>query len=141
MGALRRPAGHGGRHAQLRCLGARQGRDEALRLHPGKNCGGGQGPDCEMESNMNPLQALREHGQSVWLDLLSRDLLASGELARLVAQDALAGVTADPSIFEKAILDSTAYDADFGGAISDGDTCVTGLCERPALPHYPRPHI
>src|SRR5262249_29191988 len=133
MGALRRPAGHGGRHAQLRCLGARQGRDEALRLHPGKNCGGGQGPDCEMESNMNPLQALREHGQSVWLDLLSRDLLASGELARLVAQDALAGGTANPPIFQKAVVDSTAYDADIGRPTADGDPCVTAIYERLAV--------
>jgi transaldolase / glucose-6-phosphate isomerase len=86
-----------------------------------------------MESNMNPLQALREHGQSVWLDLLSRDLLASGELARLVAQDALAGVTANPSIFEKAIVDSTAYDADIGRAIADGDPCVTAIYERLAV--------
>ena len=47
-----------------------------------------------MQESVNPLQALRAHGQSAWLDFLSRDLLASGELGRLIAQDGLGGVTA-----------------------------------------------
>ena len=51
----------------------------------------------------NPLRMLNEHGQSVWLDFVSRDLLKSGGLAKLIAEDGLRGVTSNPSIFEKAI--------------------------------------
>ena len=59
----------------------------------------------------NQLQQLRSLGQSVWLDYISRDLLASGELGRLV-DIGLGGVTSNPSIFEKAFADSAAYDAE-----------------------------
>jgi len=59
---------------------------------------------------MNPLRQLEELGQSVWLDYLSRELIASGKLARLIAEDGLSGVTSNPSIFEKAIGHSTDYD-------------------------------
>ena len=41
----------------------------------------------------NPLRTLNEFGQSVWLDFVSRDLLKSGGLAKLIAEDALRGVT------------------------------------------------
>jgi transaldolase/glucose-6-phosphate isomerase len=58
---------------------------------------------------MNPLQALNDYGQSVWLDFIRRSLLTSGELARLVQQDSLRGVTSNPAIFEKAITGSTDY--------------------------------
>ncbi len=58
---------------------------------------------------MNPLQALGEYGQSVWLDYIRRSLLTSGELQRLVAEDGLRGVTSNPAIFEKAITGSTDY--------------------------------
>ena len=61
-------------------------------------------------SEKRPLQQLAELGQSVWIDFLSRELLASGELARLVREDAVVGVTSNPAIFEKAITDSDAYD-------------------------------
>ena len=57
-----------------------------------------------------PLQQLAELGQSVWIDYLSRDLLESGELARLVREDAVVGVTSNPAIFEKAIAHGDAYD-------------------------------
>jgi transaldolase len=57
-----------------------------------------------------PLQRLAELGQSVWIDFLSRKLLASGELARLVREDAVVGVTSNPTIFEKATADGDAYD-------------------------------
>jgi transaldolase len=61
-------------------------------------------------SETRPLQRLAELGQSVWIDYLSRDLLASGELARLVREDAVVGVTSNPTIFEKAIAHGHAYD-------------------------------
>ena len=55
---------------------------------------------CEMT---NPLRMLQEYGQSVWLDFVSRELLKSGQLTQLIAEDGLRGVTSNPSIFEKAI--------------------------------------
>lgn len=58
---------------------------------------------------MNPLQALQEQGQSVWLDYIRRNLLTSGEFSRLITEDGLRGVTSNPSIFEKAITGSTDY--------------------------------
>jgi transaldolase len=58
-----------------------------------------------------PLQRLAEQGQSVWIDYLSRDLLRSGELERMVREDAVVGVTSNPSIFQKAIVGGAAYDA------------------------------
>jgi transaldolase len=58
-----------------------------------------------------PLQRLAELGQSVWIDYLSRELLVSGELARLVRENAVVGVTSNPTIFEKAIARGDAYDA------------------------------
>jgi transaldolase len=57
-----------------------------------------------------PLQRLAELGQSVWIDYLSRELLEGGELARLVREDAVVGVTSNPTIFEKAISNGAAYD-------------------------------
>ena len=53
---------------------------------------------------------LRELGQSIWLDYIQRTLLSSGEFGRLVAGSGVTGVTANPSIFEKAILGSRDYD-------------------------------
>ena len=60
---------------------------------------------------MNPLLQLRNHGQSVWLDYIRRDLLVSGRLRSLIDEDGLRGVTSNPTIFEKAIDGSTDYDA------------------------------
>jgi transaldolase/glucose-6-phosphate isomerase len=57
----------------------------------------------------NPLKVLNAFGQSVWLDYIRRSLITTGELARLIAQDGLRGVTSNPSIFEKAITGSTDY--------------------------------
>ena len=61
---------------------------------------------------MNPLVQLSRLGQSVWLDFITRDLLRSGELSRLIVEDGLRGMTTNPTIFEKAIAGSTLYDAD-----------------------------
>ncbi len=58
----------------------------------------------------NPLKALREYGQSVWLDNIRRDLMTSGELKRLIDEDGIRGLTSNPTIFEKAIGGSKDYD-------------------------------
>ena len=56
---------------------------------------------------LNELEAL---GQAVWLDFIDREIIANGELARLIEEDGLTGVTSNPSIFEKAIGQGEAYD-------------------------------
>jgi transaldolase len=61
-------------------------------------------------SERRPLERLAGLGQSVWIDYLSRDLLESGELARLVREDSVVGVTSNPTIFEQAISRGDAYD-------------------------------
>jgi transaldolase len=56
------------------------------------------------------LHELSKHGQSVWIDYLSRDLLEEGELARMMREDAVVGVTSNPTIFQKAIAHGDRYD-------------------------------
>jgi transaldolase len=56
------------------------------------------------------LQKLSARGQSVWIDYLSRDLLQTGELKRMMDEDAVVGVTSNPTIFQKAISQGNAYD-------------------------------
>jgi transaldolase/glucose-6-phosphate isomerase len=63
----------------------------------------------EKRQLQNPLKGLSAFGQSVWLDYIRRSLILTGELARLIEQDGLGGVTSNPSIFEKAITGSTDY--------------------------------
>jgi len=58
------------------------------------------------------LRAVEKLGQSVWLDYIDRALLDSGELARLIDEDGVCGVTSNPSIFEKAITQHSEYDAE-----------------------------
>lgn len=57
-----------------------------------------------------PLQMLSAQGQSVWLDSISRHALKSGELKRMIDEDAVVGVTSNPSIFQKAMAEGDAYD-------------------------------
>ena len=56
------------------------------------------------------LHQLSELGQSVWIDVLSRDMLRSGELERLMDEDAVVGATSNPTIFQKAFAAGDAYD-------------------------------
>ena len=61
---------------------------------------------------MNPLKQLNDYGQSVWMDYIRRNLITSGELRRLINFDGVSGLTSNPTIFEKAIDESTDYDQD-----------------------------
>jgi transaldolase/glucose-6-phosphate isomerase len=81
----------------------------------------------------NPLRALNEFGQSVWLDFVSRDLLKSGGLTKLIAEDGLRGVTSNPSIFEKAIGHGDDYDAQIATLQASGDLDPGALFERLAV--------
>jgi transaldolase len=60
---------------------------------------------------MNPTQKLYRTGQSLWLDNITRDLLTSGTLARYIDELAVTGLTSNPTIFDHAIKNGTAYDA------------------------------
>ena len=60
----------------------------------------------------NPLKQLETLGQSIWLDYIRRKLIVTGELKRLIEEDGLRGMTSNPAIFEKAIVESRDYDED-----------------------------
>ena len=69
---------------------------------------------------MKPTQALHEAGQSLWLDNITRALLDEGILARYVDEYSVTGLTSNPTIFDKAIRDGTAYDADIAARKASG---------------------
>jgi transaldolase len=69
---------------------------------------------------MNRLQALHDAGVSIWLDTLSRELLESGDFARLIDEDAVTGATSNPTIFAKAITGSDRYDDQLRAAAGSG---------------------
>ncbi|MDY0065313.1 MAG: transaldolase [Steroidobacteraceae bacterium] len=58
----------------------------------------------------NPLHKLAALGQSVWLDYIQRGFIASGELQQLIEQDAVSGLTSNPAIFHKAMVEYVHYD-------------------------------
>jgi transaldolase len=62
-----------------------------------------------------PILQIKEYGQSIWLDNLSRDAIQSGELKEMIASRNVHGVTSNPAIFEKAIAGNKIYDADIAG--------------------------
>jgi transaldolase len=67
------------------------------------------------------LHELAARGQSVWFDTLSRDLVHSGELARMMKDDAVTGVTSNPTIFQKALSTGNAYDDDLRKLVAETD--------------------
>ena len=70
---------------------------------------------------MNPIQKINALGQSIWYDNVSKSLIASGELQRLI-DSGVTGVTSNPTIFEKAIAGTTDYDAEIGVMAASGAT-------------------
>jgi len=79
---------------------------------------------------MTSLQQLSALGQSVWIDYLSRDLLESGELARAIEDDAVVGVTSNPSTFAKALSRGHAYDEEIASSDGDAMTVFHNLAMR-----------
>src|SRR5881398_3429003 len=71
------------------------------------------------DSNLHKLSAL---GQSVWIDYLSRKLVHTGELERMMKEDAVVGVTSNPTIFQKAIAEGNAYDEQLKEILESGET-------------------
>jgi transaldolase len=69
---------------------------------------------------MNPIQQLRDVGQSIWLDNITRDLLTSGALQQYVDAFSVTGLTSNPSIFDHAIRNATSYDEDIQRLVKEG---------------------
>ena len=98
----------------------------SLTTKPGGVTQGASGTD-------NPLKALNRFGQSIWLDYIRRDLMLTGELARLIDEDGLRGMTSNPAIFEKAIAGSADYTQALLDLAKRGDLNATGIYERLAI--------
>ena len=81
----------------------------------------------------NPLVQLKAAGQSVWLDFVQRSILENGDFKRLVDEDALTGVTSNPSIFEKAIGESGDYDAALKAFVTKTDADPAAVFEHLAI--------
>ena len=68
----------------------------------------------------NPLLQLKELGQSVWYDNIDRTQLTNGQFQRLLDEDGVVGVTANPTIFDKSISSGHAYDEQINQLIKEG---------------------
>jgi transaldolase len=87
----------------------------------------------ETAKGTNPLKALLGYGQSMWLDYIRRDLLTTGKLKTMIAEDGLRGMTSNPSIFEKAIGDSHLYDDMLKSLASQPNLDATSRYEQIAI--------
>ncbi len=79
---------------------------------------------------MSKVKAIKQFGQSIWLDYIKSSLMTSGELATLVRNDGIGGLTSNPSIFEKAIVESSDYHAtitSLGASRADAKTIYEQL--------------
>jgi transaldolase / glucose-6-phosphate isomerase len=81
----------------------------------------------------NPLKDLLKYGQSMWLDYIRRDLITSGKLKTLIEDDGLRGMTSNPSIFEKAIAESSLYDDMLKSLSTRDDLDTKGRYEQIAI--------
>src|ERR1044071_3460912 len=77
----------------------------------------------------NPLKRLNASGQSIWLDYIDRTMLRNGDLERRIDDDALTGMTSNPTILEKPLAEATAYDDQIRSA---GDVTASELFEMSA---------
>ena len=81
----------------------------------------------------NPVKELLNYGQSMWLDYIRRDLITSGKLKTMIEDDGLRGMTSNPSIFEKAIAESSLYDDMLKSLASRSDLDAKGRFELIAI--------
>lgn len=81
----------------------------------------------------NPLHALTELGQSVWLDFIRRSWLEDGTIARLIREDGLGGMTSNPAIFEKAITAGREYDEPLARLVRAGEDRPDEIYEKLAV--------
>jgi transaldolase len=81
---------------------------------------------------MSRLKDLQKYGQSIWLDYIKRSLMSSGELATLIHDDGIRGLTSNPSIFEMAIVESSEYSAELE-TLARGATSAKAIYEQLAI--------
>jgi transaldolase len=81
----------------------------------------------------NRLRELERYGQSIWYDSLRRGLIASGELARLIVEDGLKGLTTNPAIYEKAIVATSDYDGELATLLGRRELDAKGIYEELAI--------
>jgi transaldolase / glucose-6-phosphate isomerase len=87
----------------------------------------------ETSKATNPLKALLGYGQSMWLDYIRRDLITGGNLKAMIEDDGLRGMTSNPAIFEKAIVESSLYDDMLKSLASRNDLDTTARYEQIAI--------
>jgi transaldolase / glucose-6-phosphate isomerase len=85
------------------------------------------------KATKNPLKELLNYGQSMWLDYIRRDLFTTGKLKQMIQDDGLRGMTSNPSIFEKAIAESSLYDDILKSLAGRKDLDTTGKFEQIAI--------
>jgi transaldolase/glucose-6-phosphate isomerase len=90
-------------------------------------------PEEKPMSRNTPVFEAQQHGQSIWLDNISRDLLLSGELRHWVEHEGIRGVTSNPSIFEKAIAKGSDYDPSARALIAQGAGDALDVFEQLAV--------
>ena len=71
---------------------------------------------------MNPTRQLRDAGQSLWLDNITRDLITTGTLKRYIDELGITGLTSNPTIFEQALRNSSAYDGSIRERLQAGQS-------------------
>jgi len=81
----------------------------------------------------NPLRELEQLGQSVWYDGLRRAQISSGELARMIVEDGLKGLTTNPAIYEKAIVSTRDYDAELATLFPRAELDAKAIYEQLAI--------
>jgi transaldolase/glucose-6-phosphate isomerase len=85
------------------------------------------------KATQNPLKQLLTYGQAMWLDYIRRDLFTTGKLKGMITDDGLRGMTSNPSIFEKAIADSSLYDDQLKSLAAQKGLDATGRYEQIAI--------
>jgi transaldolase / glucose-6-phosphate isomerase len=85
------------------------------------------------KATKNPLKELLSYGQSMWLDYIRRDLFTTGKLKQMIDDDGLRGMTSNPSIFEKAIDESSLYDDILKSLAGRKDLDATAKYEQIAI--------
>ncbi|HZR80513.1 MAG TPA: transaldolase family protein, partial [Candidatus Binatia bacterium] len=73
----------------------------------------------------NPLVEVQKYGQSIWYDNIRRGIITSGQLQAMIDNDGLRGITSNPAIFEKAIVDSHDYDQAIKSLVAQGSSSTT----------------
>ena len=115
---------HGGSAVHVRIRVAAEGDAGLVSIRPPRHAGDGSifsNPrDSTGDARMKATTLLHGQGQSLWLDNITRDLLQNGTLARYIAELSVTGLTSNPTIFDHAIKNSTAYDAAIRQKVDEG---------------------